>query len=315
MSTFLTEGYWISPEGKIIEIREHFSYVRDHPKAFGFTAGEAKTWTTDDRERVIRAAVQRGWIRVRGHKRYMTFEPAELTQDAIFSITELLRKQRIHPDERVRVHELSRGRGFEQTADYFLTGQALAAARNRPRRRRAARPNVAVLPNRGKLYRDGSRFIPTGKPTMVGARPNPTKWQSWGRTTKASILVGLKAGRNARGFRKGDAIPERLIYRMVFGIRTEQVGREYGASFVRQRGHYIPEKARRIGAEPTRREPSVQVIVFPGEHEKWTAFRRHIRFLANEILDWLAQESVIIEYVRNGRIMEVGKLVWKTKKR
>lgn len=310
-----TEGYWLTPDGKAIEVMEHFQYVQAYPRKFGFTAGQAKGWTRDDRERVLREAIRRGWIRVRAHRNYITFEVHELTNDALWNITEFLKKTGAW--QTVRVQELARGRGFEQDPEYFTSGEALAAARNRPRRRgpqrrgrpRAARPNVAVLPNRGSLFPDGSRFIPVGRPKLAGARPN-SSWESWGKTTKATILVGLRAGRTAAGYKKGQKIPERRVYRLVFGVRTDQVGREYGASFVSQLGHYIPEKARKIGTEPKRREPSMQVIVFPGVGENWRTFKRNIRELANEILDWLAQESVIIEYVKDGRIDEVGKLVW-----
>lgn len=308
-----TEGFWITPDGKAIEVMEHFQYVQAHPRPFGFTAAQAKGWTRDDRERIVRAAITRGWIRMRAHRNYITFEVHELNQDALWSITEFLKKSGAW--QTVRVHELGRGRGSEHDPEYFTSGEALAAARNRPRhrtvprRRRVAAPNVGVLPNRGSMYPDGSRFIPVGRPTLAGARPN-SAWESWGKTTKATILVGLKAGRAGGGFKKGQKIEPRRIYRLVFGVRTDQVGREYGASFVSQRGHYIPEKARKIGTETKRREPSMQVIVFPGQGESWGRFKRNIRELADEILNWLAQESVIIEYVRNGRIEEVGKLVW-----
>lgn len=165
-------------------------------------------------------------------------------------------------------------------------------------------------------FPDGAYWIPTGRPTLTGFRPNPAEWESWGKTTKATLFVGLKTGRRTSLFHaKGIKIPERMVYSLVFGVRTDQVGVQYGSSFIRQMGHYIPPGARSPGQEHRRREPSMQIVVFPAPGESWSAFRRNIREVAEAYIEDLAQQSVIVEFVRDGRVEEIGQYRWVSARR
>jgi len=103
-----TEGFWISPEGNFREVMEHFSEVRGDPGAFGFSAERAAKWDrTKDREKVLIAVMKKGFVRVRGHKTYTTFETWKLTNVLLGHMKRLDDKVAFYPDEDVRIHELS----------------------------------------------------------------------------------------------------------------------------------------------------------------------------------------------------------------
>lgn len=159
-----------------------------------------------------------------------------------------------------------------------------------------------------KKFPDGSKFIPSGGPVVVGIHPNPAHWENWGKTEKATLFVGLSVGRPVR-YPSGFEIPEDWLYGVVFRSRTEQVGVEYGGSFVRQIGHYIPRKAKSAGSEARRRETSAQVTLFPAPAESWVKFVRNIEEVVNAVLESLEQESVIVEYTKGG-IPDIGRYVW-----
>jgi hypothetical protein len=168
------------------------------------------------------------------------------------------------------------------------------------------------------VYRfpDGSGWVPDEKPAVVGFRPNPGDWEGWGKTSKATIFVGLKSGRKTRFLPEiGTRLPERVVYSLAFGVRTDQVGTSYGGSFIKQKGHYIPPTAMSPGPERKRREDSIQVVVFPAPDEPWRQFKKNIFELGDAYLDDLAQESVIVEFVKDGRVEEIGKYSWISRKR
>jgi len=128
----------------------------------------------------------------------------------------------------------------------------------------------------------------------------------------------MEVGRKTAQLRKGFKIPPRWVYGIVFDVRTSQVGREYGSSFIQQKGHYIPPKAIKLGPEPKRRESSMQVVLFPAPSESWADFRRNVRVLATELLDELGQESIIGElwfFMKDGVTVEVGSFKWVPSKR
>jgi len=97
--------------------------------------------------------------------------------------------------------------------------------------------------------------------------------------------------------------------------RVQQVGLKYGASFDSQTGHYIPATEKTIKSEKRYREPSVQVILYPADDESWATFKKNIKEVADELLKRLAQQSIIAEYVKKGKIEETGQYIWRKKKR
>jgi len=174
---------------------------------------------------------------------------------------------------------------------------------------------MAIRINGVHHFPNGGTWVPEGKPAVVGYRPNSSEWSSWGRPTKGVLFVGLEVGRATGSLRLHDKIPPRWVYGIVFDVRTSQVGKEYGSSFLQQKGHYIPKETIKLGPEPKRRESSMQVILFPAPSESWADFRKHVRVLATELLDELGQESIIGEFMKDGVIVEFGSFAWVPPKR
>lgn len=103
-----TEGFWISADGTFREVRDHFNEVKGDPKAFGFTEAEAATWDIRrNRENVLIAAMRKGFIRVRGHKDYTTFELWKVADRDVSHMKRFVDKFAFYPEEDVSIHELS----------------------------------------------------------------------------------------------------------------------------------------------------------------------------------------------------------------
>lgn len=132
------EGYWIGPDGRVYEVIEHFTAVQEKPLLFGFRKAEVAGWTRADREPVLLRAFRRGWIRVRGHGNYTTFDVDTLNEDAIFRIKDFLEKTNAWDNEAVKVVEHRYGRQYDSKVEAFRNDEMLSVARN-PRRRRARR--------------------------------------------------------------------------------------------------------------------------------------------------------------------------------
>lgn len=174
---------------------------------------------------------------------------------------------------------------------------------------------MAIRINGVHHFPDGGTWVPEGREQLVGCKPNPSQWAGWGRPSRATLFVGLKVDRPDKGLPKGFKVPVDWLYGIVFRLRTSQVGFDYGSSFLRQKGHYIPPQAKAIGSEQKRRESSVQVILFPAPTENWAVFRRNVRIVATALLDQLGQISIIGEFVKNGVAVEVGSFKWVPPKR
>lgn len=169
------------------------------------------------------------------------------------------------------------------------------------------------VPEGWRSFPDGSYWIPDEIPSRVGVNPS-SKWKEWGKTTKATLLVGLRVGRRGAGYYVGFKIPNRAVFGIVYTVRVGQVGIEHGASFVQQKGHYIPPDALAAGPERKRREESVQVILYPAPSESWARFKANVEELVGAILDDLGQKSVIAEFTRSG-VPRVGIYEWVAKRR
>ncbi|OHB76274.1 MAG: hypothetical protein A2Z34_05690 [Planctomycetes bacterium RBG_16_59_8] len=138
-------------------------------------------------------------------------------------------------------------------------------------------------------------------------KDNPVDWENWGKPTFARIFLGLKTGRMTK---LHGIIPLKLVYSTVFYTRTSQVGKKYGASFVKQVGHYISVGEETIGDEKKYREPSVQIVLYPSDVENWSDFKKNIFSLSDELVDQFSQESIIVELVRDGVVVGGGKFYY-----
>lgn len=126
-------GWWIREDGKVYENPDHFNFMREHPKAFGYSAREAAAWTLADRSAVIEEATKRGWIRVRGKSPHMSFEFWQMSPNIVFNIKEFLVGQGIDPDENMLLEENASGRSWYKPAAWVITDEALVMAGRRRR--------------------------------------------------------------------------------------------------------------------------------------------------------------------------------------
>lgn len=110
------EGYFITPDGQYWEVMEHFTEVKGDPGAFGFTAEMAAKWDrVKDRERVLIAVLKNGFVRVRGHRTYTTFELWKLTRTLLGHMKRITDKVAFYPEEDVLIQEVSTHKHWEGT--------------------------------------------------------------------------------------------------------------------------------------------------------------------------------------------------------
>lgn len=127
-------GYWISREGRVYDNRDHYEFVKAHPKRFGFSAAEVKGFGGAERQGVLDEVIRRGWIRVRGDARQgLAFEIRKFDGDTLFNIAEFLRRSKWDPNAMVLVDDGQRS--IYEPVTYFTEGAALSAVAN-PRRRK-----------------------------------------------------------------------------------------------------------------------------------------------------------------------------------
>lgn len=128
-------GYWLSPTGEAIEIYEHLNYMKKHPDVFGLTI-EDIMFTPEERaagpkgpamnrERLIKRALVRGWIRFRRAPGMSpTFDVWRMTDDALFRIDEAIRSTGLADrGERIRVIDHRRNLEEVMSVDALLRGE------------------------------------------------------------------------------------------------------------------------------------------------------------------------------------------------
>lgn len=112
-----TAGYWIAPDGQYRNVTDHFKEVMGDLKFFGFTEAEARTWDQKDRDRVLAEATQRGFVRVRGHTEYTTFDLWKMKESLLNHIKAFVDQFAFHPYEEVLIRELSTGKEWGKDKD------------------------------------------------------------------------------------------------------------------------------------------------------------------------------------------------------
>lgn len=162
---------------------------------------------------------------------------------------------------------------------------------------------------------DGSVFVPTGAPRVVGGkRSGSAQWNPafWSKKLvpmdRAVLAVGLHSTRGSRKWPKGTTVPVKLLADEVSDWRSTHA-RAGGASVVSQLGRYVPRTGPDRGTIV--RERSVSVTVFREPAESWGAFNRSIRELAKFLVARYGQWEVFVDFVRGGRTVESRIAFWK----
>jgi hypothetical protein len=119
------EGFWIhSRSGRWEPVYEHLDAILEDPSTYGLSEIQVRMKrgesAEDRRERVLVAAMKKGWIRARSHRGYTVFEYWTLNRriaDAIFDfIVEVLGAG---PAASYQLNEIRSGRGFSVNARDF----------------------------------------------------------------------------------------------------------------------------------------------------------------------------------------------------
>lgn len=111
------KGFWISPAFKITEILDHLMDVADHPIRYGISlkkwnAMSAKGYS---REAILIEVLKNGWVRVRGHGDYTTFEGWGKNDDIISTALVFAKHQQLWNNEVIVINNLKSGRAIDLT--------------------------------------------------------------------------------------------------------------------------------------------------------------------------------------------------------
>lgn len=153
MTDYLTQGYFLTPDGRLVEVREHVVAVVDDPQAFGLSARDwdvvaARRGDPSAREAVLVKVVRHGFVRIRGHRRYLTFEGYDLDARTQQRIAAALRQLGVHPEETIVVSDLATGRSYRGEARRYEGETEPSGWRSRLRA-------DFVEPSLGRLLRRG----------------------------------------------------------------------------------------------------------------------------------------------------------------
>jgi hypothetical protein len=87
-------GFWISPEGKVYKITEHFSFIKQNPALFGLSEKEVEPLRHDrDRAELLRDTMKKGWIRIRERRGETSIELWALNASAKRNIDNFLNSE------------------------------------------------------------------------------------------------------------------------------------------------------------------------------------------------------------------------------
>ena len=118
-------GWWISPECKIIYVDDHFGYLLEHPDMFGIKKPDVPfSPKGPDREVWLRKVMADGWVRVREHKGYTTYEFWEMNNNTFHNIKQHLKALGLSSTDPILLSELNKENHLNTTAEYILSEEA-----------------------------------------------------------------------------------------------------------------------------------------------------------------------------------------------
>lgn len=294
-----TEGYWISPGGDIAEVDDHFRAIEDAPEAFGFRPSDAVRWKRSDRDRILREAILRGWIRVRGHRDHTTFEMKELSQDSSFAVKSFLEATSAWPQESIEVHEIGPRRAWRESAAYFLEDRHLALLGQADVSENGLSSDLARVVTDPKYLADQD-FVPKGVPRVYAL---------------GSASLGAKVVRTTRSVREGRApLAAAFVMGLTAGygeparfdpdqVRDEAMKRfPKGGTLVVQLGWF----------EGTREDSIRLTLEETGSDLGESGFRKEIETMVRAFLRRFRQRSIWLDYYRGGERLEAISFDFKT---
>ncbi len=118
------EGFWITPQGEVIEIEEHLNAIKADPAFFGFSTADWAKWkqkgVRGNRTSILHQAFLRGWIRVRGNGDSMEIQVDELSPSTTEKVTDFLKWTGALVSDPIHMLEVMPDRERTTTAGEFL---------------------------------------------------------------------------------------------------------------------------------------------------------------------------------------------------
>lgn len=129
----MTEGYWISPEGDVFPTNNHFEFLVDNLKKFGFSKKYIREQSHSPALIIIRA-IENGWIRIRRSTPDLVIQIWLLNPDRYCYIRSFLIDMEEPQKKLVFLEELQIKSTFNKTVGWFLSDESLPYVRNPGRR-------------------------------------------------------------------------------------------------------------------------------------------------------------------------------------
>ena len=124
MADMELRGWWISPEGEVIQIPDHFKYILQNPERFGFAADEVADiqWEPkgENRDKYMTIAFQQGWIRIREQKGFTIIQYWEKNASVTGRIKNHLPEFGLTSQSPLAISEASNRNKYNTTVESFL---------------------------------------------------------------------------------------------------------------------------------------------------------------------------------------------------
>lgn len=127
----LGEGWWISAlDGTVVSVHEHAHEVKTDPERFGLRPADVEGFLPGvpaDRERLVRMAMRKGWIRVRSNRARVVAEFDWSPLDDVLAYLVPWLGEMFGPLTRVELHDLRRRRHYEGTVEELTDPERVTA--------------------------------------------------------------------------------------------------------------------------------------------------------------------------------------------
>ena len=303
MAARLKEGYWLTKDGEVISIYDHYVFLSELEaqvrNELGVSAEEKKWasslsmfkgegWGLVSREapairklRFMTNAFKAGWVRIRAHSDlpYTVLEAWRADDATLTNIALGLKQMKTPPTETVEIHEVERDLPSRTTVGEIygrLTGETEEkrfSVYDNPK----GKTGVVKMKGGSYCYRvTGNPMHYLGRKRVKKLVRNPQATEDWGQVTYARLFVGLKT---SRPFNRQTVSPVNSELDIDWVRQKVEIGNLHvrndfkaGYSLVPQEGRFVPEKFRDKDVKASDltlkqmqsfREKSVQVILFP----------------------------------------------------
>lgn len=125
------EGYWVSAiSGEVLPVYEHAHEVATNPERFGLRKADVAGLlpaSPKDRERLVRKAMRKGWIRVRADRARVVAEFDWSPLDDVLAYLIPWLSENFGPLTKVELHDMARRRHYEGTVEELADPERVTA--------------------------------------------------------------------------------------------------------------------------------------------------------------------------------------------